>query len=173
MTIRPTPALVLCTGLLAGCCCIPPAPDKGAGVGPSGVMQCGMATTKANTCVTTGGHTVCHAHVGGTAEAPFVYPYKLHVGTVGEVTIVWHLLDRRARFVDATHGPNFGTNAEFSGGAPSDDESGATAAGGPAKHFKIKFKNTPAGQPHLYTIKFKTDAGAVVECDPTVTNQND
>lgn len=116
---------------------------------------------------------VCHIYVGGSQDTPVVYPYDLFVskGVRNNVTIVWTLVDPGASFRDNNDGPNFGNNPEFSQGGTTDDPNGASAPHGHgAKYYSVKFKNSPGGRSHQYSVTFKPASADSVRCDPTITN---
>ena len=162
-------SVALGVSLLLGC-----AGPNAPGARLSGLMQCGMPDRTEDTCVVVNPHkTVCHVYVGGSANAPFVYPYALYVGNgTRNLTIVWTLLDRSASFRDKNDGPNFGGNTEFSDGDTTDDSDGDHVNGHATKHYRVTYKNTPTGLSIPYSIKFRTNTGVVAECDPTINNSN-
>src|SRR5215831_16740188 len=162
--------LVAMAALTAGCASTPkPALS-------TAVKECTPKGISADTCEYSGpsgnpNKAVCHVYVGGTQDQPVAYPYDVYVSkAVRNVTIVWTLMDPGATFRDNNDGPNFGNNAEFSDGTTTDDPSGGSPSGRPAKHYSVKFKNTPNGRSHQYSIVFKPRDVDSVRCDPTITN---
>jgi len=167
MEINTKIALAYSTLLLVGCA---------TPLASVAIPACGLAGTPRDTCdVRMSGKTVCHVYVGGSKNAPFVYPSELQVPKKAKkVTIVWHLLDKNAVFFNKTEGPNFTSSAsEFFDSDTTDDQDGDQTSGFPARHFRTKFTNTPLGSPAKYTIKFRDDAGQTAECDPTINNSSD
>jgi hypothetical protein len=171
MTTRNLISVAIGASLMLGCAGPTMNSNSATPMGASPLMACGMSDKTADTCEVKGNKTICHVYVGGNANAPFVYPYTLFVGTSApDITIVWTLLDKNASFRDRNDGPNFSSNPEFSDPDTTDDPDGGSANGHAAKHYKVKYKNTPLGVKHRYSIKFKTNTGTVAECDPVINN---
>lgn len=167
-----TMSLLACVAVFGVGCAGTPATDKAL------VASCIPTGVRADTCKYSGppgnpNKAVCHIYVGGNQSTPVVYPYELFVskGVRNDVTIVWTMMDPEAVFRNNNDGPNLGGNAEFSdGGTTNDPDGNGAALGAASKHYKIKFKNTPSGASHKYSITFKPAGADPVTCDPLITN---
>ena len=137
---------------------------------------CKLASTKAKTCVLSGGQTVCDIYVGEVDGETYVYPYILSAPAgVRELVVVWHHQATGAKFVKGgvdEDGPKWkdpASPAEFVDGEPTEDPQGARDGRTEGTRYRITFRNTAAAT-HNYVIQYRKGT-TIKRCDPQIVSE--
>lgn len=135
------------------------------------VPACLLGNTEEMTCEPRPWGASCPVYVFETPGGTVVYPGTLKVPkNLRGARIVWHLLEPKASF-DTGDGPQGLTSTQFEDGGATNDPEGGGAVSTSGKKYRFVYKNIGAAPPYKYTVRYHNGQGALVQCDPNITNE--